>query len=127
MTTGLKARFAMANHALIFGATGIQGWAIVKQLLNDYPSADAFDRVTALSNRPVPENVLWPASGKLHMTSGIDLLTDDGQEGLEKNFKANIANIDSVSHVFFCGKTCLACAEPLILTENSIHLQRRSR
>ena len=112
----------MANHALIFGATGIQGWAIVNQLLNDYPSADAFDRVTALSNRPVPENAIWPAGGKLQVTSGIDLLTDDDQEGLEKMFKAKIANIDSVSHVFFCGKTCPACAEPLSLTRNSIHL-----
>lgn len=96
----------MGNHALVFGATGIQGWAIVNQLLNDYRTADAFEHVTALSNRPVPDNIIWPTSTKLQVVSGIDLLTEDGQEGLQNKVKAEIANIDSVSHVFFTGKTC---------------------
>ena len=73
----------MGNHALVFGASGIQGWAVVNEILKGYPSEDAFDRVTALANRPMIEKMLWPESEKLQAISGIDLLTDKGQRGLE--------------------------------------------
>ena len=94
----------MGNHALVFGATGIQGWAVVDQILKGYPTEAAFDRVTALTNRPVTERMLWPESNKLQIVSGIDLLTGAGLEGLQKEMKNSIPGVGSVTHVFFFGK-----------------------
>lgn len=93
----------MGNHALVFGATGIQGWAIVNQILNGYPTEDAFEKVTALTNRPITETMLWPESKKLQVVSGINLLTDKGQDGLVKEMEENIPNVKSVTHMFFFG------------------------
>ncbi|KAK5718749.1 hypothetical protein LTR15_008483 [Elasticomyces elasticus] len=89
------------NHALVFGATGIQGWAVTNQLLKGYPSSDSFDKVTALANRPPSENLLWPSSEKLQIVSGINLLNEDGQEALEKQMKEKVPGIETVTHVFF--------------------------
>jgi hypothetical protein len=95
------------NHALIFGASGISGWAITNQILNGYPSPDRFSRVTALTNRPLSaEASLWPQSEKLQMFNGIDLMTTSGQKGLEVELKSKIKGIEEVSHVFFFGMSC---------------------
>lgn len=91
------------NHALIYGATGIQGWAIASQLLKGYPTEDSFGKITALTNRPLSEGVLWPESKKFQVVSGLDLLNKGGQEALEKDMKERIAGIETVSHVFFGG------------------------
>lgn len=91
----------MANHALVFGATGIQGWAVINQLLSGYPSSDSFSKITALTNRPITEEILWPESNKLQVVSGINLLTDGGQEGLNKELKERVPNIETVTQVFF--------------------------
>lgn len=96
-------RARMGNHALVFGGTGIQGWAVVNQILNGYPFEDAFDKVTALTNRPVTEKMLWPESKKLQTVSGINLLTARGQQGLEKEMKEKIPSAESVTHMFFFG------------------------
>jgi hypothetical protein len=93
------------NHALIFGASGISGWAITNQLLKGYPTPESFSQVTALTNRPLSaEATLWPQSEKLQMHSGIDLNTDKGQQGLEQELKSKIKGIENVSHVFFFGR-----------------------
>jgi len=94
----------MGNHALVFGATGIQGWAIVNEILNNYPNSEAFDRVTALSNRPFTNNLLWPDSDKLLKISGLDLLANGGQNGIERFLEYRIEDVATVTHVFFCGK-----------------------
>lgn len=100
---------AMGNHALVFGASGIQGWAVVNQILEDYPSSDTFERVTALTNRPVSNvELLWPQSDKLQVVSGIDLLTTDGQDALESSMKRDIVGISDVTHVFFFGQSRLS-------------------
>jgi len=91
------------NHALIFGGTGIQGWAVTNELLNGYPSADKFAKVTALANRPPSGNMLWPKNDKLQVVSGIDLLNEGGQEALEKQMKEKVPGIEAVTHVFFFG------------------------
>ncbi|KAF2669344.1 hypothetical protein BT63DRAFT_401500 [Microthyrium microscopicum] len=89
------------NHALIFGASGITGWAIVNQLLKGYPSPNDFSRITALTNRPLKhEETLWPKSDKLLLTTA-NLMHDGGQAGLEKDLKEKVKDIDTVSHVFF--------------------------
>lgn len=87
----------MGNHALIFGATGIQGWAVTKELLNGYPSPSAFDRITALTNRPITGEMLWPKSDKLQVVSGIDLLGDN----VVQEMKERVPDITAVTHVFF--------------------------
>jgi hypothetical protein len=91
-------------HALVFGGSGITGWAITNQILKGYPTPDAFAKVTALTNRPLKsEDTLWPESEKLQLVTGIDLLTEQGQEGLEAELKSKITDMDTVSHVFFFG------------------------
>lgn len=91
------------NHALIFGASGITGWAIVDQILKGYPSPNQFSRVTALTNRPLKlEDTLWPKSDKLLLTTA-NLMHEGGQEGLEKELKAHVKDIDTVTHVYFFG------------------------
>ncbi|KAF1990415.1 hypothetical protein K402DRAFT_348521 [Aulographum hederae CBS 113979] len=90
------------NHALIYGASGITGWAITNQLLEGYPSPDSFSKVTALTNRPLSaEQALWPKSDKLQIVSGLDLLTEKGQEGLEEEMKSKVKDMETVSHVYF--------------------------
>jgi hypothetical protein len=92
------------HHALIFGASGITGWAITNQLLKGYPSPDAFSTVTACTNRPLKlEDTLWPKSKKLQ-TAQVNLMNEKGQEGLEAELKRNIKGIENVSHVYFFGK-----------------------
>jgi len=90
-----------ANHALVYGASGITGWAIVNQILNNFPSADAFSKVTALTNRPLPAEVAqWPESDKLQVVSGLDLLKGD-QSALERTMRERVKDLDSVTHVYF--------------------------
>lgn len=89
------------KHALVLGASGITGWAIVNELLTDHPDAQKFSRVTALTNRPLPtESSRWPESPKLNFVSGIDLL-EGSQEHLQDQFRAKVPQVETVTHVFF--------------------------
>jgi len=91
----------MGNHALIYGASGISGWAIVNSILNGYPSKDAFTKVSALVNRPLTrEMALWPDDSRLQIISGIDLL-EGSQEELEKMIKKKVPDVDSITQVYF--------------------------
>lgn len=91
----------MGNHALIYGASGISGWAIVNAILNGYPSKDAFTKVSALVNRPLTrEMALWPEDPRLQIVSGIDLLKGS-QEDLEKTIKEKVPEVDTVTQVYF--------------------------
>ncbi|KAF2446752.1 hypothetical protein P171DRAFT_462154 [Karstenula rhodostoma CBS 690.94] len=91
----------MGNHALVYGASGISGWAIVNSILNGYPSKDAFTKVSALVNRPLTrEMALWPDDPRLQIVSGIDLLKGS-QEELEKTLKEKVPDVDSVTQVYF--------------------------
>lgn len=89
------------NHALVFGASGITGWAIVNQILNGYPDTSTFAKVTALTNRSLsPEAAQWPTSDKLEVISGLDLLRGS-QEELEVAMRQKIADVENVTHVYF--------------------------
>ncbi|PVI05890.1 hypothetical protein DM02DRAFT_724671 [Periconia macrospinosa] len=91
----------MGNHALIYGASGISGWAIVNAILNGYPSKDTFTKVSALVNRPLTrEMALWPDDPRLQIVSGIDLLKGS-QEELEKTIKEKVPDVDTVTQVYF--------------------------
>ena len=89
------------NHALIYGASGISGWAIVNAILNGYPSKDTFSKVSALVNRPLTrEMALWPNDPRLQIVSGIDLLKGS-QEDLNRTIKEKVPDVDSVTQVYF--------------------------
>lgn len=97
----------MAHHALVFGASGILGWAVVNEILNNYPEKGTYGKVTALTNRPLSlEDSLWPAPGpgtpELKLVSGIDL-THGTAETLIETLKERISDIDTVDHVFYFG------------------------
>jgi len=73
-------------------------------LINGYPDESAFSSITALTNRPLtPEAALWPPSKKLQVVSGLDLLTEQGQTGLEAEMKEKVKRIETVTHVYFFG------------------------
>lgn len=91
----------MGNHALIYGASGISGWAIVNAILNDYPSKDSFSKVTAMVNRPLTrEMALWPDDSRLQIVSGVDLIKGT-QEELERQIKEKVKDVDTVTQVYF--------------------------
>lgn len=92
------------NHALVFGATGLIGWAVVDQLLSGYPDAGSFSKVTAVSNRPFnASDTLWPSDTperpKLQVVSGVDLQSED----LTSQIRLKVSGVDSVTHVFYFG------------------------
>ena len=93
------------NHAIVFGATGLIGWAAVNQLLSNYPAAGTFASVTAVSNRAIDaDRTFWPGESgpkpNLQLVSGIDLKSG----GLEAQLKEKLAGIDRVTHVFYFGE-----------------------
>ncbi len=97
----MKGTTSKENHALVFGASGISGWAIVNQLLSDYPSKGIFSAVTALTNRSLPaEYAQWPEDPRLNLVSGLDLLKGS-QDDLEISMKEKIRGIENVTQVYF--------------------------
>lgn len=93
-----------SNHALVVGASGLIGWAVVEQLLLD----SSFSKVTALVNRPLSlQDSFWPlqAPGRpaLSLISGVDLRCST--EELIKRLRDEVADAYTISHVFYFGKT----------------------
>jgi nucleoside-diphosphate-sugar epimerase len=96
------------NHAVVFGATGLIGWAAVNQLLSSYPAPNTFASVTAVGNRPLDaQRTFWPKESnkrpELQLVSGIDLKS--GQ--LKEQLRDNVVGIEKITHVFYFGKHCL--------------------
>jgi hypothetical protein len=92
----------MSKTALIFGASGVTGWAFVNEILNDYPKKRVWKKVHALTNRPLKQSdSLWPNDSRLDIVSGIDLLKGS-QEELE-GVLSKIERIKDVTHVFYLG------------------------
>ena len=86
-------------HALVFGASGISGWAIVKEALN-YPSKRTFASVTGLTNRPLslPDASL-PSDSRLQLASGVDLTASS--DSIVDLLKSKVPHIQDITHVFF--------------------------
>jgi hypothetical protein len=106
-----------ASQLLTFkGASGITGWAITNAIIKGYPDPETFSKVTALTNRPLsPEAAQWPASEKLQVVSGLDLLTSKGQKGLEVEMKEKVKGIETVTHVYFFGWSKLSIQETILI------------
>ena len=92
------------HHALVIGASGLIGWAIVNELLSS--SSSPFSCITALVNRPLRiEDTFWPkervGGPELALVSGVDLSIPD--EIFESTFKHRVKSAETISHVFYFG------------------------
>ena len=97
----------MSHHALVYGASGILGWAVVNEILNQYPVKGTFSKVTAITNRPLTlKESLWPETKDdepiLSIVSGIDL-TKGTTEDLESILTEVVPDIATVTHVYYFG------------------------
>ena len=85
-------------QALIFGASGISGWALLRECLN-YPSSNVFSRVVGLTRRPLDKDILMPErSGRWELYSGVDL--SKGIDGVKEQLR-EIKGIEDTTHVYF--------------------------
>lgn len=96
-----------SNHAIVFGASGLIGWAIVDQLLSAYPGPGSFSKVTAVTNRPLDLNDShWPKPESerpdLQLVSGIDLRRGDGSV-LAESLQQVVKDIETVTHIYYLG------------------------
>lgn len=91
----------VANRtALVFGASGITGWAILREALN-YPTSSTFHKVIGLTNRPLDRSKSFlPEDDRLVIFPGVDLTAavDDVAAKL-----AGIDGIKDVTDVYFAG------------------------
>ncbi|PWY90982.1 hypothetical protein BO70DRAFT_82393 [Aspergillus heteromorphus CBS 117.55] len=93
------------NHAIVYGASGLIGWALINQLLSPYPEIGTFSKVTAITNRPLDlSETLWPEPDSnrpdLQLVSGIDLRGCDGP-ALAENLKQAVQGIEGVTHIYY--------------------------
>ncbi|KAI1171535.1 hypothetical protein F4777DRAFT_591148 [Nemania sp. FL0916] len=99
------------RHAIIFGASGLIGWAVVEQLLRSYPETGTFSKITAVTNREVKlSESYWPAPDAnqptLQLVSGIDLRRGDGIM-LADTLRREVEDVHTVTHVFYLVFTSL--------------------
>lgn len=95
MTTPSK-----GNVALIFGASGITGWAITNASLT-YPTAQTFTRIVGLTSRPLSLAASgFPSDPRLQLYSGLDLAKD--AESIAEYLKT-VRDVGDVTHVYFAG------------------------
>ncbi|KAJ7166092.1 hypothetical protein C8R46DRAFT_1097055 [Mycena filopes] len=90
-------------HALVFGASGLAGWGVVEQLLENYPAKGTFAKVTAVVNRPISvADSLWPtpASPTLDLVTEINL-AEGSVEDFTALLKDRVKDIDTVTHVYY--------------------------
>ncbi|KAI3324465.1 hypothetical protein HD806DRAFT_492679 [Xylariaceae sp. AK1471] len=93
------------RHAIVFGASGLIGWAVVDQLLRSYPKPGTFSKITAVTNREVKlSESHWPEPSagcpNLQLISGIDLRHSDGST-LANALKQVVEDIHTVTHIFY--------------------------
>lgn len=96
------------NHAIVFGASGLIGWALVDQLLSPYPHTSSFSKVTAVTNRPLNlSECHWPGPDShrpdLQLVSGVDLRHGDAAT-LAACLKREVKDIESVTHIYYLGR-----------------------
>lgn len=90
------------NVALVFGASGISGWAMCNNLLS-YPTRTTFSRVIGLSNRPIDRATsLFPEDEpRLEFYSGINLRGDLAT--VKAQLKEQVPDVQKVTHVYYLG------------------------
>lgn len=102
MSSLTAAPISPSLHALIFGASGITGWAITNAALS-YPTTNTFTRVVGLTSRPLSlADSGFSADPRLQLYSGLDLSKD--ADSITRYLK-KIPDIEKITHVYFAGKT----------------------
>lgn len=77
--------------------------------LRSYPSKCYWKRITGQTNRPFSfEQARLPQEDRTQLVSGIDLTKPVDQ--IAHDLKSKVADIDTVSHVFFTGIVVCPCA-----------------
>jgi hypothetical protein len=100
------------SHALILGASGISGWALLNQITK-YPNSTTFSRITGLSNRPLAlEQAQIPADPRLNLVNGIDLTRSLSE--VAQLLKEKVEDAQSISHVFFTGMIDFIAVETVL-------------
>ncbi|PYH89335.1 hypothetical protein BO71DRAFT_423085 [Aspergillus ellipticus CBS 707.79] len=103
--------------ALVFGASGISGWAVTKNLL-EYPTRSTFGRVIGLTNQPrTREELGFPDDPRLEVYSGVNLR--GSLDEVVKQMQETIPNVDQVTHVYY-----LAYSNATAWTENVTEIKR---
>ncbi|KAK8128949.1 hypothetical protein PG984_010057 [Apiospora sp. TS-2023a] len=92
------------NHAIVFGASGLIGWAMVDQLLAPYPAPGTFSSVAAVANRPIDlAEAHWPEPGgnrpDLRLVSGVDLRGD--ANSLADTLRQQVPSMDKITHIYY--------------------------
>lgn len=88
--------------ALVFGASGISGWAVTRSLL-EYPTPSTFSRVIGLTHRPqTREELGLPDDPRLEVYSGVNLRAD--LEEVMNQMHETVRQLDQVTHVYYLGK-----------------------
>ena len=101
------------KRALIFGASGVSGWAMVNEILEDYPKKGIWEGVVALTNRPLSlEQSQWPKDSRLSIVSGIDILAGS-QQDLENSLRDRVPQIESITHMIYLGEFSLPAHCPM--------------
>lgn len=90
------------NVALVFGASGISGWAVTKNLLS-YPTTTTFSRIIGLTHRPMDlKNSQLPTDDpRLEIYSGVNLRND--LSSVIDQLKATVPRLEEVTHMYYCG------------------------
>lgn len=90
--------------ALVFGASGISGWALTRNLLS-YPTRTTFSRVIGLTNRPMDlENSQLPTDDpRLEIYAGVNLRND--LSSVIEQLKDTVPRLEEVTHVYYCGSS----------------------
>ncbi|KAL4965198.1 SDR family oxidoreductase [Aspergillus stella-maris] len=104
------------NVALVFGASGISGWAVTKNLLS-YPSSTTFSRIIALTHRPrTVEDSGLPSDPRLELYSGIDLRAS--LDDVKQQMQSKIPGLEEVTQVYY-----LAYANATAYSENVMDIK----
>lgn len=87
------------SHALIFGASGISGWALLNEITT-YPTPTTFAKITGLTNRRLSlEQAYLPQDSRLNLVNGIDLTKRVSE--VVRMLKEKVDDAQTISHVFF--------------------------
>ncbi|KUI65838.1 3-oxo-Delta(4,5)-steroid 5-beta-reductase [Cytospora mali] len=100
-TNGHASTSPEGQTALVFGASGISGWAVMQNLLS-YPSPTTFRRIIGLTNRPLSkaEGSFPEYDKRVELYFGIDLRQDLG--GVKTQLMNTIPRLEEVTHVYYC-------------------------
>ena len=89
----------VSKQALVFGASGISGWAIVRECV----LSGEFNRTVAITKRPLEALAFLLTEDKtktIEVLSGVDLTKD--VDSVIQRVKA-IEDIDKITHVYYTG------------------------